>query len=148
MAQADRCCNVMTSPIPGHHGIRLAAPLYVAVPDVEQSDVPVFSRVFAGCQCRSCASNCKWRCAHGLLCHSPALHSLVSCSHYDRTFMRGFVFDQQAHFQTFDSLSALTFVVAQHASLSHRPHQPVQLLVVPASFKFSRRYNDTFCKTR
>ena len=50
------------------------------------ADVPVSSQVSAGCQCRWCASNCWWRCAcrdvvaittHGLVCHSPGLHSLL-----------------------------------------------------------------------
>ena len=53
--------------------------------DVEQSDVPGFFHVSAGCQCQQCASNCKWRSAsegivtcsvRNLLCHKPGFHNV------------------------------------------------------------------------
>ena len=40
LAQAGRYCNVKTSKKPVDRSFRLAAPLYVVVLDVEQSDVP------------------------------------------------------------------------------------------------------------
>ena len=54
LAQAGRYCNVKTSNMPVDRGFRLAAPLYVVVLDVEQSDVPGHFQFHVGCQCQQC----------------------------------------------------------------------------------------------
>ena len=50
----------------------------------------------------------------------------MSCSHWERSFLRVFGFTQHAHFQTSNSLSH-GIHVAQHATLSHRSHQSVRV---------------------
>ena len=44
LAQASHSCNVKTSNTPVYQGVRRAAPVYVALPDVKHSDGPVSTR--------------------------------------------------------------------------------------------------------
>ena len=147
LAQADRCCNVKTSKIRVHHGVRLAAPLCVAVLDVEQSGVLVLLQVSAVCQCHVCAGNCKWRCAcndfvtftiHGLLYHNPGLSRLaVRVSQQLGTHLPEICWLQPARTRPdLKPSQCLGISVAQHALISHRCHQSVLVLVVPEPVNF------------
>ena len=130
-----------------HHGFRLAAPLYVAVPDVAHSRVPVSLQVSAGCQRQGCARNCNSvpaktssRSSHATCCAaSLAFHSLLrrSCRHLECTFLRSPGLHPTRTLPRPPTVCALAFFVAQHVSPSHRSRQSVQVLVAPEPFNFS-----------
>ena len=130
-----------------HHGFRLAAPLYVAVPDVAHSGVPVSLQVSAGCQRQGCARNCNSvpaktssRSSHATCCAAIlAFHSLLrmSCRHLECTFLRGPGFIQHVHFQDlqlsqcFDILRCTTCILLSSISSicsSARRTRTIQLL--------------------